>query len=341
MCELSIIVPVYKAEKYIERTVRALQTQEGFDFEILLVNDGSPDKSGSICDRLSEVYNNVRCFHIANSGPGHARNVGLASAAGKYIAFCDSDDIPEDNMYGILLLELKKHHAQLALCDIYTERDQCNFGFPWKGNQHFIGDECLSKLLASMLGNLTDDDKSTPVWGSSVRSIYVRELLDKHHIQFPENIRFAEDLVFNVRYIVHCTSCFVLDKVLYHYKLNEESLMNSYIRYNPMMFVERKKLIASIVEIICQFSNSPELLLRFETSQRCYFHECIGNAARAISLYGYWYAYREIKTIISDAVVRSVFSQIEVTDRRKRIVYNMIQKRCNILLLIYYAIRLR
>lgn len=341
MCELSIIVPVYKAEKYIERTVLALLTQEEVDYEILLIDDGSPDKSGLISDMLSEKYENVRCIHINNSGPGHARNVGIEEAKGEYVAFCDSDDIPANNMYGILLSVMKLYNTQLSLCDIYTERDKSNFGFPWKGNQYFEGIDCLSKLLASMLGNLSDNDSSTPVWGSSVRSIYVKEILLKNYIRFPEDIHFAEDLVFNVRYLIHCSSCFILDKVLYRYTLNEDSLMNSYKKYNPNMFEERKKLVNYILNEI-EPLNMNELMVRFNTSIRCYFHECIGNAARSIMQYGYMYAFQEIKSITNDKDVHFVFSNTDVTyGNRKNIVYNLIKRKQNFILLLYYAFRFR
>ena len=341
MCELSIIVPVYKAEKYIERTVKALLTQCNVDYEILLIDDGSPDRSGELCDELSKNNDRIRCFHIPNGGPSHARNLGISQAKGKYIAFCDSDDMPSENMYGLLVDILKEKQVQLVLCDIFTERDNRNFGFPWDGNQCFRGQECQEMLLASMLGNLTDDDTNQPVWGSSVRSIYLKEVIEKYRIQFPEDIRFAEDLVFNVEYISHCTSCYIWDKVLYRYMLNEDSLMNSFVKYNPNMFMERLSLINNIESIIKSEGYNDTFITRFETSQRCYIHECIGNAARSIPTHGYFHAYREIRHITSDVHVCKLFSKYMVRIPRKAVIYRLIKLKLNLVLLLYYAIRLK
>ena len=94
MCDLSIIVPVYNAEDYIERTVKILLEQKIDSMEIILVDDGSVDESGEICDRLSKIYEKVKCIHIKNSGPGYARNQGIIEAQGRYIGFCDAVDRP-------------------------------------------------------------------------------------------------------------------------------------------------------------------------------------------------------------------------------------------------------
>lgn len=341
MCELSIIVPVYKAEKYLERTVEALLTQQNVDYEVLLVEDGSPDKSGEICDLLCQKNSKIRCLHISNGGPSRARNIGISHTSAKYIAFCDSDDVPAYNMYGQLLEALKEQKSQLSLCDIFTERDNKNFGFPWSGNRFFIGRECQEELLASMLGNRDDDDMTQPIWGSSVRSIYLRDIIERYNVRFPEDIRFAEDLVFNVHYLAHCSSAFILNKVLYRYMLNGESLMNSFKRYNPDMFNERLALIKYIENAVKPIDKDGELEIRFKTSQRCYIHECIGNCARSIPNFGYIHAFKEIRDITRNTRVKELFSGLKVRDNRKKLIYNLIHLRCNALLLLYYAIRLK
>lgn len=340
-CELSIIVPVYNCREYLERTVCALLTQAVPAYEILLIDDGSNDGSSELCDSLTARYSNVRSFHMVNGGPGYARNIGIEHANGQYIAFCDSDDIPDDNMYGLLLGMLKEQHVDLALCDIYTERDEKAFGFPWNASVRFEGKDVESELIASMLGNLSDNDSTQPVWGSSVRCIYRRDIIQDHSIRFPEDIRFAEDLVFNLRYISHISSCYILNEVLYRYTYNYASLMNSHVKYNPTAFEQRIKLVEYVTDIIARLDNVDEFLKRFLTSQRCYFVESVGNAVRSTSNHGLLYAYCEIRDIINHPAVRNAFKDYDARTLKKRLSYGLIKHRMSILLLCYYYIRLR
>lgn len=91
--KLSVIVPVYKAEKYLHRCVESILTQTFTDFEILLIDDGSPDRSGEICDEYAKKDSRIKVFHKLNGGASDARNVGLDNAQGEYVCFVDSDDV--------------------------------------------------------------------------------------------------------------------------------------------------------------------------------------------------------------------------------------------------------
>lgn len=340
-CELSIIVPVFNASNYIERTIKALVTQEIEHYEIIIVDDGSTDDTPLICDKISTSYHNIHCHHIENSGPGQARNFGVKQALGKYIAFCDSDDIPSPNMYGILLSDLKRHNVEYALCDIFSERDNRAFGFPWPGNNKFEGKEdVIQKLMASMLGNLSDNDKAQPVWGSSVRCIYLRDVIIKNNILFPTDIRFAEDLVFNIRYISKINSCHIRNEALYRYTCNPESLMNSHVNYNNTAFNQRIKLVELISEEIAKLPDHKMLYKRFMTSQRCYFLEMIGNAARAIPVKGSSYALAEIRDIVNHPLVISAYQHFDAKSLKKRLSYLLVKWRLARVLLYYYRHRI-
>ena len=98
---ISVIIPVYNVEDYLHYAIESLEKQTYKNFEIILVNDGSTDDSGKLCDEYSEKYSNVRVFHKENGGLSDARNFGLQYANGRYVAFVDSDDYIEKNMYNI------------------------------------------------------------------------------------------------------------------------------------------------------------------------------------------------------------------------------------------------
>lgn len=339
--ELSIIVPVYNSDSYIERTVKLLQTQEIDGYEILLIDDGSTDKSGELCDFLTEKYENIKVYHIPNSGPGHARNYGIENANGKYVAFCDADDQPSENMYGRMVSIAQDTAVDYVMCDIYSERDNRAFGFPWSGNVRFSGDDVYAELLTSMLGNLSDNDTDTPVWGSSVRCIYKRDILNRYNIRFPEDIRFAEDLVFNIRYIRKVHSSFILNEALYRYTYNGDSIMNSHVRYGEDVFEGRLRLIDHIEKELRGIYPNEALFQRFKTIQRSYFLECIGNAARSLKTNGLSYAISEIRSIVNHPKVKEAFKWYDAKNIKKRISYALIRGRHSYLLLSYFAIRLR
>lgn len=111
---ISVIVPVYNIEQYLERCVRSIMEQTYRDLEILLVDDGSTDQSGAICDRLAGEDARIRVFHKENGGSSSARNLGIANAKGEYLGFIDSDDHIEPDMYEILASGIKKYGLRMA-----------------------------------------------------------------------------------------------------------------------------------------------------------------------------------------------------------------------------------
>ena len=111
---ISVIVPVYNIEKYLERCVNSIREQTYTNLEILLVDDGSTDSSGTICDKFAEEDNRVRVFHKENGGSSSARNLGIAEAKGEYLGFVDSDDYISANMYELLVGAIHEFQAEVA-----------------------------------------------------------------------------------------------------------------------------------------------------------------------------------------------------------------------------------
>lgn len=118
--QISIIVPVYKVEKYLDRCINSILNQTFRDFELILVDDGSPDNCPQMCDRWQEKDSRIRVIHKANGGASSARNAGLKIAKGEYIAFVDSDDWVHPQMYQTLYNIAEKNHADMAVCGMRT-----------------------------------------------------------------------------------------------------------------------------------------------------------------------------------------------------------------------------
>ncbi|MGJ0706244.1 glycosyltransferase family 2 protein, partial [Enterococcus avium] len=119
MCEISIIVPVYDVEKYLKKCVDSILNQTFKDFELILVDDGSPDNSGAICDQYAEKDSRVRVIHKENGGLSDARNAGIEVARGKYLGFVDSDDFVNEDMYKQLYTSIIENNADLSICGIF------------------------------------------------------------------------------------------------------------------------------------------------------------------------------------------------------------------------------
>ena len=116
---ISVIVPIYKVEKYLKRCIESIINQTYHNLEIILVDDGSPDKCGEMCEEYSKKDKRIKVIHKENGGLSDARNKGLEIATGKYIGFVDSDDFIDKDMYKVLYNNLKNNNADMSICSIY------------------------------------------------------------------------------------------------------------------------------------------------------------------------------------------------------------------------------
>lgn len=146
---ISVVVPVYNVEKYLKRCVDSILKQTYKDLDIILVDDGSSDNSGKICDKYKEKYNNIQVIHQKNQGLSMARNNGIKMAKGSYITFVDSDDWLKENMVELLFNAIKEHKADIAsvgLCDVY-DTGQIKKNTKYKGIQILTKEEALESFL--------------------------------------------------------------------------------------------------------------------------------------------------------------------------------------------------
>ena len=114
--DISVIIPIYNVEQYLKRCVDSVLSQQEISLEIILVDDGSTDSSGKICDDYASKNSNVRCLHIENSGPATAKNRGYDIAKGNYVAFIDSDDEIKHDMFSVMLKSGYQHNADIVCC---------------------------------------------------------------------------------------------------------------------------------------------------------------------------------------------------------------------------------
>lgn len=229
--KFSIIIPIYKVEKYLLRCIESIRNQTFQDYEVILVDDGSPDRCPEICDNLVKEDFRYKVIHKANQGLGYARNSGMEMATGEYIVFIDSDDY-------ISRTALEDINESIV-CNNFP--DVCVFGsviVDKNGNEvkktstvdcKFVGDEVSKKVLPkafSVSMRLPYDEYGI---GSACGGVYNREFLLKNRIMFlSEREYLSEDVLFSIEICMKAISIVFLDKNLYYYCENETSLSHSY-----------------------------------------------------------------------------------------------------------------
>ena len=201
--KLSIIVPVYKAENTLRTCVDSLLAQKLEDYEIILVNDGSPDR----CQEIIEAYEReypalVRGICVENGGQGRARNIGMENAGGEYLGFVDSDDWVADTMYSELLAAAEREQADVVVCDIL----QC----------YEDGHTALSSAW--------QEGKPLASAGSACDKLFRRSVVGE--VRFPEGLWY-EDLAFSAKLLLRSGKTVHVPQALYYYRCGLTSTMNN------------------------------------------------------------------------------------------------------------------
>lgn len=221
MHTLSIIVPVYNAERYLNRCVASILSQSRTDFELILVDDGSTDISGALCDEFAAQHSNVIAIHQRNRGVSAARNAGISYASGKYISFVDSDDWIDTNIYNEPLRQMEKNDAiDICVCGMvknYTDGSEADI-CPRQEARVFSRENAVEELFR---------------WNyfrwELCGKIYRRTLFDNFRLD--EQIHFGEDLDANWELFHRAQYVFYSSEYQYHYFENEESATHLYKSY--------------------------------------------------------------------------------------------------------------
>ena len=212
--KISVIVPVYKAERYLERCLDSLLSQSHKELEIILIDDGSPDRSGAICDSYAARDSRILVIHQENGGPSAARNAGLERVSGEYVTFVDSDDYIEPDYCEYLLSLAVKHGADIVQCGALEEG---NGGIRVLGPE---SDILLPEGLASMEGR-NWHAYGNANWGKLYRRTVVEQA------RFDTRCCIGEDLHFNFQALQRAGIIVLGSAAKYHYVLTEGSLFRA------------------------------------------------------------------------------------------------------------------
>lgn len=216
MSKISIIVPIYNVEKYLKECVESILTQSFKNFELILVDDGSPDNSGKMCDEFALTDNRIRVIHKENGGLSSARNAGLDIIKGEYVCFVDSDDFIHKNMLKILNRLLTENNCEIAVGKFkkFKDNDIIDFDNESESFMQTINSEKLIELA------ITDNE----VTFSVCNKIFKSSLWDG--IRFREKTYYEdEDLTYKI--FDRAKNCVLCDKQLYYYRINNQGITNT------------------------------------------------------------------------------------------------------------------
>lgn len=276
MPKISVIVPVYKVEKYIVECIESIIAQTYSDFELILVDDGSPDKSGEICDRYAEKDFRIRVLHKENGGVSSARNFGIKHAVGDWLCFVDSDDT-------ILPTYLEDFELDRTEAEIYMQ------GYVKVKDERIIEQYSFAKCKSLDFASILAYSEENCILNSPCFKLYKRTIVNKNEVMFDLKTSYGEDHLFSLDYCKHIYSVHFSLSCGYIYRISEgESLSHRRIPLNDIIYytvASRKKqldiskrlnsvcyLIASNRRMEC---NITKMIRELFASTRSYLEFCL------------------------------------------------------------------
>jgi len=319
MCDLdaakvSVIVPVFNAEQYLVKCLDSIVAQTLSNIEIILVNDGSTDKSGEICNVYAYRDPRIEVTHKQNGGLASARNAGLAVATGEYIGFVDSDDWIEPCMYERMYTMAINGDCDIVWTNAYRNESE-------KLAAHMTGGiydrpEIERHIFPRLLAVCNERARKEGVlrWSNCLR-IYRHRLIREHQIRFDDRFRRCQDLPFTFECTIHSGRyCYLDQEYLYHNRVNIESLSRG---YTFDMWGLIKPLVLYLREVTRKYSD-------FDFSQQMDFRvflsaiDCVENESKLTNKNPSSKRRKIIRDIMKDSLIREVLPELDVSRMKPR-----------------------
>lgn len=264
--KVSIIVPVFNVEKYLPECIESILKQSYNNLELLLINDGSTDISGIICDKYAQSDKRVRVFHKSNEGVSKARNFGIESATGEWICFIDSDDWIPSNYLETIMNDTKI--ADLTFWGFrlhYANTLQTEY----KPLERFVYEK---EAIEDCLAYLKHNNQHFEYLGYTVNKLFKASIIKEHHIRFVDNLSLREDEVFTLSYARYISSIRVKSSPLYNYRI-----LNTGLTHKTKSKQEYLSLIKELNEVLKYYRNSQLFQIEKEAILNYYFSALLAD----------------------------------------------------------------
>ena len=310
---VTIIVPVYNVEKYIYECVDSLIKQTYKNIEIILIDDGSKDKSGTICDNYAASDARIKVIHKQNEGLGFARNTGLKTAQGNFVTFIDSDDKADADLVENLVNGIYEANGDTCIGGFKRISANGVIGFEERYDKAvFEGKNVYNNLFARMLGSAPDkhDAIRMSVWNV----MYSMDIARRHNIEFPsERVFISEDIIWDSEYYKYAKKAIVIDSTAYNYRITPGSLTQ---KYKPDML---EKICVLYNEMCNRLSGDKTKITRLQRQFFVNLKACIKQENSSVSHKSNVEIKTAIKEIVNSCVVHTVSGEyLRVIHQRKQ-----------------------
>lgn len=266
MPKISVIVPVYNTERYLSKSIDSILSQSFADFELLLINDGSKDSSGAICDQYAANDSRVKVFHKENGGVSSARNLGLDNARGEWITFVDSDDWLSEGYFDVMNTSLS---SDLVVGTISFKSNNTAI--------NLLKDNVI--LRDSGYFSILEKELTNPLLNGPVAKFFRKTIIDKFNLRFDERLCFGEDAVFVKEYLLHISSLQTSNDILYNYDDIGDYIYRKYSKsFAPIYnyYLKMSSIYTSLEEKFNVVLNKKELVgVVYNISAICLQRDCL------------------------------------------------------------------
>lgn len=327
--KLSIVIPIFNSEKYLNKCIDSIFKYHKANIEVILINDGSTDKSLEICKQYESKYSNIVLINKKNEGQGIARNYGIKVATGDYITFVDSDDFFEDDVLDYINDYIEKQKLDFYIFNWnYVFNDKKIKNVRNDKVQLFYKEDMKFKLfLDNMVWPNKENSYGSAVWAK----FYNLKIIKENNIKFhSEREMFSEDLIFNLEYIEHINNVVVLDKTIYCYYQNSTSYKNKYHgdyidKLNNIYFYFKEKGYLS------NEYKSRIYIRLFSYIKSCFINE--------IMHFKYKVAYKNVKEICEKENIYNIICNCDKVDNKSdKLVLFLIRNKLYFFIVILYKI---
>jgi|SRR5690625_3544352 len=315
---ISIIVPIYKVELHLQKSIETILAQTFSNFELILVNDGSPDRSGKICDEYARIDERIKVIHQKNSGVSAARNAGIDIAKGTYLAFVDPDDVILPEMYDVLMDYSLRHDADMVVCQ-YTQINEANKTEKVPQVWEQVDDEIDNKtIINEIMPNVLVNNTFSLV--PCFNKLYKKSIFNKHGIKFDETISFGEDKRLNFTLLPLINTLVFVEQPLYvYYRRVGDSLSQVFRNDFYMYLLEDKEFSIEICEKYNLTQYIDTLRELFITRVLLYAHDVIKHTGISV---------KHKKKILADIINDQAFKNDILRYKTNSVYYKLLKYLC-------------
>ena len=309
---ISVIVPVYNVEKYLRQCLDSILAQTYKELEVVMVDDGSTDSCGDICEEYAAKHENFKVIHKENAGLGFARNTGLEHITGEYVVFVDSDDYLDPTLIETLYSSLVRDGVDMCKCGVRRITDDGEIVLTRSFDEEiFKGTFAKRAFLPRMLGS--SPSKKDGVEPFACASIYRVEPIKKYNLRFPsERKMIYEDQAFQIDYAQHANGASTISYVGYNYRSNPGSLMRS---YRKDRFQACRYYYTETIKKLKALGYDSAALQRFDRTLFWQLKVCLGQEKQSVSGLSKKTALENISKICEDELVQGVISNYPMGKR--------------------------